>query len=134
MSMTTRLAARYTAMYLAVYLVGLAAVMVAVWAGMPRQWSGGVVLITAPLTFVGGRLVMALDRSALAVQHGLRCSASRVRRSRNRPEGGRRWPIQSRPTSPGLSAGPAAETTILERTRTPLTRSLSHPQGLTKTG
>lgn len=57
--MTPRLAARYTAMYLAVYLIGLAAVTVAVWAGMPRAWSGAVVLITAPLTFVGGRLVMA---------------------------------------------------------------------------
>lgn len=57
--MTSRLATRYVAMYLVVYLVGLAAVTVAVWAGMPREWSGGVVLITAPLTFVGGRLVMA---------------------------------------------------------------------------
>jgi len=57
--MTPHLAARYIAMYLAVYLVGLAAVTVAVSAGMPREWSGAVVLITAPLTFVGGRLVMA---------------------------------------------------------------------------
>lgn len=57
--MTRRLALRYVAMYLVVYLVGLGAVWLAVRAGMPEQWSGGVVLVTAPLTFVGGRLVMA---------------------------------------------------------------------------
>ncbi|HEY5516621.1 MAG TPA: GtrA family protein [Pengzhenrongella sp.] len=56
--MTSRLALRYVAMYLAVYLVGLAAVWLAVRAGMPEEWSGGVVLVTAPLTFLGGRIVM----------------------------------------------------------------------------
>jgi len=56
--MTPRLAVRYVAMYVVVYLIGLAVVWVAVRAGAPDEWSGGVVLVTAPLAFLGGRLVM----------------------------------------------------------------------------
>ncbi|WP_263729295.1 GtrA family protein [Cellulomonas sp. SG140] len=56
--MTTRLALLYVLMYLTVYLVGLGAVTLAVHQGLPRSWSGLVVLVTAPLTFVGGRLLL----------------------------------------------------------------------------
>lgn len=56
--LTGRLVVKYVTMYVAVYLVGLAAVALAVGAGMPRQWSGLVVLITAPLTFIGGRSLL----------------------------------------------------------------------------
>ncbi len=56
--MTTRLAVLYVAMYVTVYLIGLAAVSIAVHAGMPDSWSGLVVLVTAPLTFIGGRLLL----------------------------------------------------------------------------
>lgn len=57
--MTRRLAALYAAMYLAVYLVGLAVLAAAVSAGMPDVWSGAIVLVTAPLTFLGGRLLLS---------------------------------------------------------------------------
>lgn len=67
--MTSRLGMRYVAMYLAVYLLGLAAIWLATHAGMPDEWSGAVVLITAPLTFVGGRLVMTGSlRAAPAIE------------------------------------------------------------------
>jgi len=56
--MTRRLAARYVAMYVVVYLIGLAVIWAAVRAGAPEEWSGAVGLVTAPLTFLGGRLVM----------------------------------------------------------------------------
>lgn len=56
--LTPRLIALYVSMYVAVFLVGLAAVAVAVPAGMPRAWSGLVVFITAPMTFLGGRLLL----------------------------------------------------------------------------
>lgn len=67
--MTPRLAARYVAMYLTVYLIGLGAVALASAAGMPREWSGLVVLVTAPLTFLGGRLLLA-RRSAQSAPEG----------------------------------------------------------------
>lgn len=56
--LTPRLVVLYVAMYVAVYLVGLGAVAAAVPAGMPRAWSGLVVFVTAPLTFLGGRLLL----------------------------------------------------------------------------
>ena len=56
--MTQKLATHYVAMYLAVYLIGLMAVAIAFQAGMPREFSGLVVVVTAPLTFVGGRLIL----------------------------------------------------------------------------
>lgn len=56
--MTPRLAALYVLMYLTVYLIGLGAVTLAVREGLPDSWSGLVVLVTAPLTFVGGRLLL----------------------------------------------------------------------------
>lgn len=56
--MTRRTTAAYVAMYVVVYLIGLAAVSLAVHAGMPDSWSGLVVFVTAPLTFVGGRLLL----------------------------------------------------------------------------
>lgn len=62
--MTRRLASLYVLMYLAVYLVGLAVVAVAVRAGLPESWSGLVVLVTAPLTFVGGRLLLTRGHRA----------------------------------------------------------------------
>lgn len=56
--LTRRLGALYAGMYLAVYLVGLVVIAVATQAGMPPEWSGLVVFVTAPLTFVGGRLLL----------------------------------------------------------------------------
>ncbi|MEI2766034.1 MAG: hypothetical protein V9F82_10160 [Dermatophilaceae bacterium] len=47
----------YAAMYVAVFLAGLFAVDFAGSHGMPASWSGLVVLVTAPLTFLGGRLL-----------------------------------------------------------------------------
>lgn len=49
--------AAYVAMYGAVYLVGLAVVAVLGQTGLPAWASSLVVLVTAPLTFVGGRLI-----------------------------------------------------------------------------
>jgi len=57
-TLTRRLAGLYTAMYVAIYLVGLVAVALAARAGMAPEWSGLVVFVTAPLTFVGGRLLL----------------------------------------------------------------------------
>ncbi|CAL8972072.1 MAG: hypothetical protein BGO38_13280 [Cellulomonas sp. 73-145] len=56
--MTPRLVTLYVLMYLTVYLIGLGAVTLAVHEGLPHSWSGLVVLVTAPLTFVGGRLLL----------------------------------------------------------------------------
>lgn len=56
--MTRGLVVAYVAMYLVVYLIGLVAVALALRAGMPRELSGLVVLVTAPLTFVAGRAVL----------------------------------------------------------------------------
>lgn len=56
--MTRRLVVLYVGMYLAVYLVGLGAVAIGTSNGVPDSWSGLVVLITAPLTFLGGRLLL----------------------------------------------------------------------------
>jgi putative flippase GtrA len=58
--MTRRLALAYSAMYVVVYLVGLAALAVARALGLPDAWSGAVVLVTAPLTFIGGRILLVL--------------------------------------------------------------------------
>lgn len=49
----------YVALYLGVYLVGLGALALAGSAGLPEAASGLVVLVTAPLTFLGGRFVAA---------------------------------------------------------------------------
>lgn len=47
----------YVALYLGVYLVGLLVIHLASGAGAPPAASGLVVVVTAPLTFLGGRLV-----------------------------------------------------------------------------
>lgn len=47
----------YVAMYVVVYLVGLLVVGAIRDAGLPEYASALVVLVTAPLTFVGGRLL-----------------------------------------------------------------------------
>ncbi|WP_149202571.1 GtrA family protein [Actinotalea subterranea] len=57
-AMTRRLVVLYVAMYLLVYVVGLGVVALADAAGMPDIGSGLVVLVTAPLTFIGGRLLL----------------------------------------------------------------------------
>ncbi len=57
--MNSRTVAAYVAMYVVVYLVGLAALSAARHAGLPEAASGLVVVVTAPLTFVGGRLLTA---------------------------------------------------------------------------
>ncbi|MGV8978034.1 MAG: hypothetical protein ACOH17_08310 [Cellulomonas sp.] len=57
--MTRRLVVLYIAMYASVYVIGLCCVAIAARAGMPHEWSGLVVFVTAPLTFVGGRLLLA---------------------------------------------------------------------------
>lgn len=47
----------YAAMYAVVFLVGLAALVVAHAQGLPNSWSGAVVLVTAPTSFLLGRLI-----------------------------------------------------------------------------
>ncbi len=57
----TRLSRRhilsYVALYVTVFLGGLVALRTAIMLGMPHGASGLVVLVTAPLTFIGARLV-----------------------------------------------------------------------------
>jgi putative flippase GtrA len=57
----TRLSRRhvvsYVALYVTVFLVGLVTLRTAIMLGMPHGASGLVVLVTAPLTFIGARLV-----------------------------------------------------------------------------
>ncbi|WP_273654166.1 GtrA family protein [Cellulomonas fimi] len=55
--MDVRTALLYVGMYVAVYLVGLVVVGAIQSAGLPEYASALVVLVTAPLTFVGGRLL-----------------------------------------------------------------------------
>lgn len=50
----------YTAMYLVVFLIGLATVRWMTSQGLPDAGSGIVVVVTAPLTFLGGRLITSL--------------------------------------------------------------------------
>jgi putative flippase GtrA len=47
----------YVALYLVVYLVGLLAVHLWTSAGYPEAATSLVVVITAPLTFIGGRII-----------------------------------------------------------------------------
>lgn len=68
--LTRLLVARYITMYLSVYLVGLGAVAIATSAGMPRSASGLVVFFTAPLTFAGGRLVLARRARPSSAERG----------------------------------------------------------------
>lgn len=53
-----RLVRAYVLMYVVVYLIGLLVVALVERAGAPGSASALVVLVTAPLTFVGGRLVL----------------------------------------------------------------------------
>jgi len=55
--MTRRHVAYYVVVYVTVYLIGLLALRLAGAAGLPDALSGLVVFVTAPLTFLGGRLV-----------------------------------------------------------------------------
>lgn len=57
--MTARRVVAYVAVYLAVYVVGLVAVRVATGAGLPGVYTGLVVFVTAPLSFLGGLLVFS---------------------------------------------------------------------------
>lgn len=50
----------YAACYLVVYLIGLGVVTLLERTGLPSSASALVVLVTAPLTFVGGRLIARL--------------------------------------------------------------------------
>lgn len=49
--------AMHVVMYVAVYLLGLACLSWLTATGLPRHASGLIVLVTAPLTFLGGRLI-----------------------------------------------------------------------------
>ena len=60
--LTPRRTAAYIAVYIAVYLIGLGATAAFISAGLPAWTAGMVVLITAPLSFLGGSLVFR-DRS-----------------------------------------------------------------------
>jgi putative flippase GtrA len=62
--MTPRLTALYVAMYLVVYAIGLLVVALAAAAGLPDYGSGLVVLVTAPLTFIGGRVLLTRRSAA----------------------------------------------------------------------
>lgn len=59
--MTRRQTVSYVVMYLLVFLVGLVVVAVAERNGVPSAWSGLVVLVTAPLSFVGGWFLLKRD-------------------------------------------------------------------------
>jgi len=48
----------YVLLYVVVYLIGLGVVALAVHAGVEEHYTGLVVLVTAPLTFLGGRLLL----------------------------------------------------------------------------
>ena len=54
----------YIAMYVAVFLLGLAVVSYLTATGLSRGASGLVVLVTAPLTFLGGRLITSATHRA----------------------------------------------------------------------
>ncbi len=64
---------QYVALYLAVYVVGLAALAFAVDQGMSPAYSGLVVLVTAPLTFLGGLVIVrgAEPRRVVQQQEGM---------------------------------------------------------------
>jgi putative flippase GtrA len=47
----------YVVVYLVVFLIGLGVLHLALRAGLPPPWSGTVALVTAPLSFLGGRVV-----------------------------------------------------------------------------
>lgn len=55
--MDTRSKVSYAVLYVAVFGVGWLVMHVLLDAGLPNQYSGAVVLVTAPLTFLGGRVV-----------------------------------------------------------------------------
>jgi putative flippase GtrA len=59
----------YVALYLAVYLVGLLAVHLWTSAGYPDAATSLVVVITAPLTFLGGRLITGRLHRSRALDH-----------------------------------------------------------------
>ncbi len=61
--LTQKLTFLYVAMYVTTYAIGLALIAMAGAAGMPPHWSGLVVLVTAPLTFIGGRLLLTRRRA-----------------------------------------------------------------------
>ena len=65
--MTRGAIATYVAMYVIVYLVGLVVISQLDRTGLPDAASGLIVLVTAPLTFLGGRLITsALHRSRVS--------------------------------------------------------------------
>ncbi|MDM8084681.1 GtrA family protein [Cellulomonas cellasea] len=59
---------QYVAMYIGVYVVGLGVLAVAVGQGLPPGYSGLVVLVTAPLTFLGGLLIVRRTAPGQAVR------------------------------------------------------------------
>lgn len=66
--MTVRQTAAYVVMYLIVFLVGLGLVTLAERTGVPSAWSGLVVLVTAPLSFVGGWFLLRRKPAPSALQ------------------------------------------------------------------
>lgn len=50
-------AVKFATLYVSVFLVGLLALQVALSLGLPRGLSGGVILVTAPLSFIGSRFI-----------------------------------------------------------------------------
>jgi len=58
--MGRRTVVAYVAMYVVVYLVGLVVIRWLVAAGLPDASSGLVVVVTAPLTFIGGRILTSV--------------------------------------------------------------------------
>ena len=55
-------AVKFGALYVAVFLVGLLALQIALSLGLPRHLAGGVILVTAPLSFLGSRLIFPPER------------------------------------------------------------------------
>lgn len=57
----------FVAMYVLIYLFGLAALSLASTHGMPPALNGGVVLVTAPLSYFGGRRIFWGNRPPKSV-------------------------------------------------------------------
>ncbi|MCW2757333.1 MAG: hypothetical protein JWO46_1079 [Nocardioidaceae bacterium] len=57
-------AVRFTTMYVVVFLLGLLALQVALTLGLPKHLSGAVTLVTAPLSFLGSKLIFPSNETA----------------------------------------------------------------------
>ena len=59
-------AVKFGVLYVSVFLIGLLALQIALSVGLSRNLSGGVILVTAPLSFLGSRLIFPSDETSPA--------------------------------------------------------------------